>query len=95
MKEPPFASGKWTHVFINFNGLNTNNGTASLYLDGKLAGTRSEIVDPFTWEYEKSNILLGLGYIGLMDEVSIYNRPLTDEEIATLFQQKNHVKELL
>ncbi len=95
VKGPPFASGKWTHVFINFNGLNTRNGTASFYLDGKLAGTRSKIIDPFTWEYEKSNILLGLGYIGLMDEISIYNRPLTEEEIATLFQEKSHVKKLL
>ncbi len=95
VKEPPFASGKWTHVLINFSQLNTANGTASLYLDGKLAGTQSEIADPFTWDYGKSNILLGLGYIGLMDEVSIYNRSLTDKEITTLFREKEHIKSQL
>ncbi len=95
VKEPPFASGKWTHVLINFNHLNTEDGIASLYLDGKLVGTRSDIVDPFTWDYEKANILLGLSYIGLMDEVSIYNRLLTEEEITTLFQEKEHIKGLL
>jgi len=95
VKSPPFAQGKWTHVLINFNHLNTNDGTASLYLDGKPVGTRSNIVDPFTWDYAKSNILLGLGYIGLMDEISIFKRPLTNEEIITLFQEKDHVKGLL
>ena len=95
VKEPPFAQAKWTHILINFSHLNTKNGTASFYLDGKLAGTRTHIVDPFTWDYEKSNILLGLGYIGLMDEVSIYNRPLIDKEIMRLFQEKGHVKDLL
>ncbi|MEM8565474.1 MAG: LamG-like jellyroll fold domain-containing protein [Bacteroidota bacterium] len=62
VKEPPFAKGEWTHVFINFSHLNTDNGEAQLYLNGKLVGTRSNITDPFTWEYEKSNIMLGLGY---------------------------------
>ncbi|MEM9337327.1 MAG: LamG domain-containing protein [Bacteroidota bacterium] len=95
VKQPPFAQGKWTHVFINFSHLNTDKGTASLYIDGKEAGTRSNIADPFTWDYPKSNMLLGLGYIGLMDEVSIYNRPLTQEEITTLFEVKDHVKTLL
>ena len=95
VKAPPFAQGKWTHVLINFNHLNTNDGTANLFLDGKLAGTRSGIIDPFTWDYKKSNILLGLSYIGLMDEISIYNRPLTNNEIITLFQEKSHVKEFL
>lgn len=95
VKDPPFASGKWTHVLINFDHLNTANGTAILYLDGKPVGTRSGITDPFTWEYEKSNILLGLSYIGLMDEVSIYNRVLTEQEITILFEEKEHVKGLL
>ncbi|MEM7110329.1 MAG: LamG domain-containing protein [Bacteroidota bacterium] len=95
VKEPPFAKGEWTHVFINFSHLNTDNGEAQLYLNGKLVGTRSNIMDPFTWEYEKSNIILGLGYIGLMDEVSIYNRSLTADEIKTLFEFKDGVRELL
>ena len=95
VKQPPFAKGEWTHVFINFSHLNTDKGEAQLYLNGKLVGTRSNITDPFTWEYEKSNIMLGLGYIGLMDEVSIYNRSLTTEEINTLYQFKNGVRELL
>ena len=92
---PPFATGSWTHVFINFTNLNSDNGQTSLYLNGKLQGKRNGITDPFTWELEKSNIYLGLGYIGLMDELSIFNRNLTQKEIDALFSLENGVHTLL
>ena len=92
---PPFAAGKWTHVLINFSGLNSGKGEASLYLDGKLKGAVSNIALPFTWELEMSNIYLGLGYIGLMDELSIYNRNLTEKEIKVLAGLENGVHTLL
>lgn len=95
VENPPFAGGKWTHVLINYTGLNTENGEASLYLDGTLKGTVSNIAFPFTWELEQSNIYIGLGYIGLMDELSIYNRPLTDTEIETLAALENGIQTIL
>ena len=95
VKNPPFAKGTWTHILINFSGLNTDNGTASLYMNGELKGTRANITDPFTWELEKSNIFLGLSYIGLFDELSIYNRNLTDEEISTIYKLENGVQTIL
>lgn len=95
VKNPPFGSGKWTHVLINFSGLNTPNGEASLYLNGEHKGTRSGIDTPFTWDYPLSNIYLGLGYIGLMDELSIYNRDLSEDEISTLYGLENGVKTLM
>lgn len=95
VKNPPFAKGEWTHVLINFSNLNTKNGTASLYMNGKLKGTRSNITDPFTWELNQSNIYLGLGYIGLYDELSIYNKTLSEKEITTLYKLNNGVKSIL
>jgi len=95
VKEPPFEKGKWTHVLINYSHLNTENGTASLYMNGQLKGTRVDIKDPFNWDYPKSNIYLGLGYIGLMDELSIFNRSLSDKEITKLFQLENGVQSIL
>ncbi|MBW1296472.1 LamG domain-containing protein [Aquimarina litoralis] len=95
VSKPPFAKGSWTHIFINFKNLNSDNGETSLYLNGKLQGTRNGIKDPFTWELEKSNIYLGLGYIGLMDELSIFNRNLTQEEIDKLYALENGVHTLL
>ncbi|WP_025665724.1 LamG-like jellyroll fold domain-containing protein [Aquimarina megaterium] len=95
VKNPPFGSDQWTHILINFSNLNTNNGQASLYMNGKLKGTRKNIDTPFTWDLSKSNIYLGLGYIGLMDELSIFNRNLTDKEIITLYELENGVHTIL
>ncbi|WP_299839540.1 LamG-like jellyroll fold domain-containing protein [uncultured Tenacibaculum sp.] len=95
VKNPPFGTGKWTHILINFSGLNTKEGKASLYMNGELKGTREQIDTPFTWELSKSNIYLGLGYIGLFDDLSIFNRNLTDKEIKTLYGLENGVQSIL
>ena len=93
---PPFATGKWTHILINFSGLNTEQGEASLYLDGELKGTRSDITDPFTWEIDRSNIYLGLSYIGLDGRAyRFFNRRLTENEIKVLAALKNGVQTIL
>ncbi|TCI84814.1 hypothetical protein EYW44_19525 [Tenacibaculum sp. M341] len=94
VKNPPFGTNKWTHIFINFSGLNTNKGQASLYINGKHMGTRNDITTPFTWDVSKSNMYLGLGYIGLMDDYSVFNRNLSDKEITTLYELENGVQSL-
>ncbi|WP_299681601.1 LamG-like jellyroll fold domain-containing protein [uncultured Dokdonia sp.] len=95
VSNPPFAKGTWTHILINYTALNTDQGKAALYMNGELKGIRKDIKDPFTWELEKSNIYLGLGYIGLMDELSIYNKHLSQEEITTLYSLEKGVHQLL
>ena len=95
LSNPPFAKGEWTHAFINFSGLNTDKGQASLYVNGELIGTRSDITDPFSWELEQSNIFLGLSYIGFMDDLSLYNRALSENEIAALYALENGVQTIL
>ncbi len=92
---PPFSSNAWTHILINFQHLNTINGEASLYMNGELKATRTAIESPFSWELSQSNIYLGLSYIGLMDELSIYNRNLSNEEIKTLYTLENGIHTVL
>jgi len=92
---PPFAKDTWTHIVINFDGLNTQEGKAALYINGEIQGLRKDITDPFTWELDKSNIYLGLSYIGLFDELSIYNTHLSAQEIKALYDLKGGVKTLL
>lgn len=83
--EPPFNRDKWTHVLINFTGLNdeTHPGKASLYLDGELKGSTQK-TQQFTWDIEATRIMLGIYYTGWLDEFSIFNRALTQEEIVQL-----------
>lgn len=94
VQNPPFSRAEWTHVFISFSALNTKNGKASLYLNGEHKGTRSNIDTPFTWDYALSNIYLGLGYIGHMDDLSIFNRALTEDELKILYTLENGVKSI-
>lgn len=95
VRNPPFGSGQWTHIAITFSHLNTDNGEAKLYINGELKGKRSPIKDPFTWELEKSNIYLGLSYIGLMDELTIFNRSLSRKEINDLYKLENGGHDLI
>jgi hypothetical protein len=82
--EPPFARGKWTHVAITVKNFNTDGqGVAALYLNGEPIGERRG-PQQFTWDPEKAVIILGIYYVGLMDDFEIYNRAFTAEEIQGL-----------
>lgn len=81
----PFRRGRWTHVAISFSGLNTDHGLARFYINGQDQGTRP-ITEKFTWEPEKAKIFLGLNFVGLLDEVALFNRALSPEEVSTLYE---------
>lgn len=93
---PPFARGKWTQVVFTFENFNTgrDDGVAKLYLDGAHAATLSARRQTFTWDEEKCLIGLGLSYIGLWDELAVFNRALTTEEVQQLHGLKNGVRDL-
>jgi hypothetical protein len=85
--DPPFARGKWTHVVINYSGFNSDQGESQLYINGVAKGTL-RVTDPFTWQEDQARILLGLNYIGLFDELAIFDRPLSEAEIRRLYEAK-------
>jgi hypothetical protein len=96
VNEPPFARGQWTHVAIVFSRIGTDSGgTAKLYLNGKLAGTADGIKEPFNMEPALATIRLGVNYVGLWDELSMYSRALTDAEIDALYRLDGGVATLL
>lgn len=84
--EPPFGTGKWTHVAFTFENFNTSqpNGSAKLFLNGKLQGAVTGRNQLYTWDPEKAAIQLGMSYVGLYDDLSIFNRALSEAEIQTL-----------
>jgi hypothetical protein len=92
----PFARGKWTHIVFTWEHFNTgrDNGIAQLYLDGAPAATITPRQQTFTWDEDKCLIALGLSYIGLWDELAIFNRALTAGEVQQLHELKNGVTEL-
>ncbi|WP_035093679.1 LamG-like jellyroll fold domain-containing protein [Aquimarina macrocephali] len=94
VKKPPFEKGKWTHIAITFSKVNTTKSTFRLYLDGQFKGVIKDVNDPFTWEAEKGKIMLGLGYIGFMDELAVFDKPLNLKEVKSVFELKNGLKTL-
>ncbi|GAB5525559.1 MAG: hypothetical protein Roseis2KO_34310 [Roseivirga sp.] len=94
--EPPhFSQEAWTHVVITHKELGTTSGISTLYLDGKDMGSISGNDDVFNWELEKSNIYLGLSFVGMLDELSIYNKAFTPELVEKLFSLKAGLKSIL
>lgn len=91
---PPFKTGKWTHIVITYSEVNTNKSECKLYLDGNLQGVVKDVNDPFTWEEKNAKIMLGLSYVGLMDEITVFDKPLDANEVKTIYELKNGIKVL-
>lgn len=94
VKQPPFKTGKWTHIVITYSEVNTNKSVCKLYLDGQFKGLVKDVNDPFTWEEEKAKIMLGLSYVGLMDELAVFDKPLNLNEVKSVFELKNGINTL-
>lgn len=84
--KPPFRAGEWTHVVVTFRDLGTSRGMASLYLNGQLQGKTETIREPFTWDVSRAAVRLGLNYVGLYDDLALFNRELSDREVAALYR---------
>ncbi len=68
-------------------------GRADFYINGIHQGSR-DIPEPFTWDLEKSKIFLGLNYVGMIDDLAIFNKGLSEEEVGILYGLEKGVKEL-
>lgn len=95
-QEPGFSPDQWTHVAFTWEGY--NNGTTEaltrFYIDGELNGTLKGWEQQFTWAAdERSAIMLGLHYIGQLDELACFNRALDAEEIRALYAKPESVAE--
>ncbi len=90
----PFASDSWTHVAMVFSEVNTKSKFA-LYLNAALQGTIENVTNnPFSWEAENGKIMLGLGYVGFMDELAVFNKALNAEEIKAVYELKRGLSTL-
>ncbi len=80
---------------VTYSRLNSAvGGIAKLYLDGELRGTAEGISEPFTWDAEEAALRLGVNYVGLFDDLAVFDRALTGEEVVALHQFADGVKSL-
>jgi hypothetical protein len=94
--EPPFAKDRWTHVVITWEGLNNSqNGRARLYFDTEYQEASGVIRERFNWDIAKATIRLGTGpFVGLIDDLALFNRPLSSGEIRVLYELNGGVAQL-
>jgi len=92
VNRPSFESEKWTHVVMTYSEINTNNAVIKLYLNSEYMGQVKDVNDPFTWEEDKAKIMLGLGYIGLMDELSVFDKTFDYNEVKAIFELENGLR---
>jgi len=91
LKKPGFSRYAWKHVAFTFTGINSADGepaTSTLYVDGKQIGSLQQPMK-FTWDPKKAAIMLGLEYIGDLDELMIFDRALSAEEVIMLLKAQN------
>lgn len=95
VRKTPFSSDRWTHVAIVLDQLNSpDKARATLYLDGKPQGTLAR-PQQFTWDPEQVAIMLGIMYIGKLDDFAIFEGAMSDDLVASLYELDGGVAALL
>jgi len=80
----PIAPNRWHHAVAVYDG-----AAARLYLDGKLQGegrTRIDTALNGHWQLGENLRKDAKGYAGLMDEVLVFNRALSGDEIEAYYR---------
>lgn len=86
LKSAPFSRDLWTQAVFTLERINAGTGTAagSLYLDGKLQGRIENFDLTFGWDPASVMLVLGASYVGYLDDLAVFNRVLTADEVARL-----------
>ena len=82
VERPPFSRESWTHIAVTWTGLGAGAGSASLFLNGKQVSSTTGIKEPFQWDLGLLAIRIGVGYTGLMDEIAVFDRVLSERDIS-------------
>jgi hypothetical protein len=84
--DPGFKAGEWHHVAVTWQNFDTGrkDGRSALYVDGKLVGEIRDRSLATDWDLDETGIYIGVNYLGLLDELALFNRPLTAEEVRQL-----------
>lgn len=95
--KPPFGPDKWTHVVVSWDGINTDQiARGRLYFNGKLQGETGGITEPFVWDVSQAEIRLGTGpFVGMVDDIALFDRSLTDHDVKNLYELSGGVTVLL
>jgi hypothetical protein len=96
VEKAPFARDKWTHVAFTVENINdkTKAPRGKLFVNGKLQGAIEKWDLRFEWDPAKVLLVLGAAYVGYQDDLAVFDRALTDAEVARVYGLKNGIKDL-
>jgi hypothetical protein len=81
-----FKVDDWHHVVLSWRNLDTGkaDAVATLYIDGKRIGEVAARALAMAWDVDHAGIYVAVNYIGLLDELALFGRELTQVEVALL-----------
>jgi hypothetical protein len=91
-----FKQTDWHHIVLSWDGFDTGlaKAAATLFIDGKRIGMVKDYALAMDWDMDKTGIYIAVNYLGLLDELAVFNRPLTAAEVVMLHQQPGTLAKL-
>jgi len=79
----------WHHVVLSWKNFDTGKADAvsSLYIDGKRIGQVKDRAIAMDWDVEKAGVYVAINYLGLLDELALFDRALTEAEVGLLHRR--------
>ncbi|MFO0799515.1 MAG: LamG-like jellyroll fold domain-containing protein [Gemmataceae bacterium] len=86
--------GDWHHVVLSWSGFDTGKADAvsQLYIDGKLIGEVRDRAVAMNWDIDRTGVYVAVNYVGLLDELALFRRPLTADEVKLLRERPGLLK---
>jgi hypothetical protein len=84
-----WKAGQWHHVVLSWKNLDSGkaDAVASMYVDGKHIGDVKDRPIAMGWDIDKAGIYVAVNYLGLLDELAVFERDLTAAEVKLLHEQ--------
>ncbi|MEQ8789910.1 MAG: LamG-like jellyroll fold domain-containing protein [Pirellulaceae bacterium] len=91
----PFKVNQWHHVVATWDRFDTGeaNGIARLYVDGRQVGELKDRNLAMKWDLDQTGVYFAVNYVGLLDELALFDRALTEEEISQLYSKPGWLNE--
>ena len=96
MEQAPFRRDRWTHVAFVLDHINDHAAPprARLHIDGRQIGVIQGHDLTFGWDPAAIRLVLGAAYVGSLDDLAVWNRALSADEIARLYALPGGVETL-
>jgi hypothetical protein len=87
VERAPFGRDVWTHAVFTLENVNhpSQPPEGRLYLNGKLQGKIENWDLRLGWDPAQVRLVLGAAYVGYMDDLAVFTRALTEEEVHQLY----------